>query len=138
MIKLNYNFKQWHIYAVSEFFKNINLVDEKVNDVYFNILESNINENGRGKMLQNIAIDNIIKLVDINEVATMKNAVNFLRQDDNTMFHIADILIKYEEKFFGQIQSFYNEVRKIQLKLLSSSYSSNFDKKKLVIYLCEV
>ena len=102
MIKLNYNFKQWHIYAVSEFFKNINLVDEKVNDLYFNILESSTNENGRDKMLQNIAIDNIIKLVDINEVATMKKAVNFLRQDDNTMFHIADILIKYEEIFLAK------------------------------------
>ena len=135
MIKLNYNFKQWHIYAVSEFFKNINLVDEKVNDLYFNILQSSTNENGRGKMLQNISIDNIIKLVDVNEVATMKNAVNFLRQDDNTMFHIADILIKYEEKFFGQIKSFYNEVNKILLKLSSSGYSSNPDKKKLVIYL---
>ena len=135
MIKLNYNFKQWHIYAVSEFFKNINLVDEKVNDLYFNILQSSTNENGRGKMLQNISIDNIIKLVDVNEVATMKNAVNFLRQDDNTMFHIADILIKYEEKFFGQIKSFYNEVNKILLKMSSSGYSSNPDKKKLVIYL---
>lgn len=138
MIKIRYNFKQWSIYAISEFFKNLDLKDDKVNDVYYHILESNINENGRGRMLQNIAIDNIINLVNINEVATMKNAVNFLRQEDNSMFHIADILIKYESKFFPQVVNFYNEIRNILLKLLSSSYTASSEKKKLALYLCEV
>jgi hypothetical protein len=34
MIKLKYNFKQWHIYTISEFFKNVNVIEEKVIDVY--------------------------------------------------------------------------------------------------------
>lgn len=138
MIKLRYNFKQWHLYAVSEFFKNVGIQEEKVNEVYFNILESNINENGRGKMLQSISVDNIIELININDISTMKNAVKYLRQDDNTMFHIADILIKYEEKFFDEAPKLYNEIRSIILKLPSGSYSTSYEKKKLVLYLCEM
>ena len=34
MIKLKYNFKQWHIFTISEFFKNVSVPNDKVKEVY--------------------------------------------------------------------------------------------------------
>jgi hypothetical protein len=135
MIKLKYNFKQWHIFTISEFFKNVNVVQERVNEVYYNILDSNMNENGRGKMLQNIAIDNIIGQIDLENISSIKQAFSYSKQDENTIMHIADVIIKYEEKFFADVNRYYTDLRSILLKLLSNSYSSNLEKNKIILYL---
>lgn len=137
MIKLKYNFKQWHIFTISEFFKNVNVPQERVNEVYYNILDSNMNENGRGKMLQNIAIDNIIGQIDLENISNVKQAFSYSKQDENTIMHIADVIIKYEAKFFADINRYYSDLRSILLKLLSNSYSSNLEKNKIILYLCE-
>lgn len=138
MIKLKYSFKQWHIFAISEFFKNVKVVEERVNEVYLNILESSTNETSRGKMLQNIAIDNIISLMNLKDVCSIKKTVNFLKQDENTLIHIADILIKYEIKFFEDVKNYSNDIKSILHKIISSNYASSLDKNKIVLYLCEV
>lgn len=138
MIKLKYNFKQWHIFTISEFFKNVNMVQEKVNEVYYTILESNINENGRGRILQSIAIDNIINSMDLEDVCSIKKAVNYLKQDENMIVHIADILIKYEKKFYENVTTYSNDIKTILMKMLANSYSSNLEKNKIILYLCQV
>ena len=84
MIKLKYNFKQWHIFTISEFFKNVNVVQDRVNEVYYNILESNI-ETGRGRILQTVAIDNIICQMDMENICSIKEAFNYSKQDENTI-----------------------------------------------------
>lgn len=138
MIKLKYNFKQWHIYTISEFFKNVNVVKERISEVYYNILESNINENGRGRMLQNIAIDNIISSMPFEEICSIKNAVSYAKQDENVIAHIADIIIKYEEKFYENVLNYYHDLYSILKKLLANNYASSLEKNKIILYLCEV
>jgi hypothetical protein len=117
MTKLKYNFKQWHIYTISEFFKNINAPKEKILEVYYHIIETNTNENGRGKMRQNISIDNIVSSLDQNSICSIKRTVNYKKQDEKTIIHIANIIIKYEEKFYQDIQHYYLDVKTILLKL---------------------
>lgn len=136
MIKLKYNFKQWHIFAISEFFKNVDVVQDRVNEVYYNILESNI-ETGRGRILQTIAVDNIIGKMNLENICSIKEAFNYSKQDENTIIHIADVIIKYESKFYSDILNYYNEVCSIMKKLLANCYS-NFEKNKIILYLIDV
>lgn len=134
MIKLKYSFKQWHIFTISEFFKNVNVVQERVNEVYYNILESSI-ESGRGRILQTIAIDNIIGKMSPDNICSIKEAFNYTKQDENTILHIADVIIKYEKKFYSKILNYYLDVYSIMKKLLSTSYSINNEKSKIILYL---
>ena len=102
------------------------------------ILELSTNEPIRGKMIQNIIIDNIISLMNLNDVCPIKKAENFIKQDENTLIHIADILIKYELKFFEDVKIYSSNIRSILLKIILRNYASSLEKNKTVLYLCEV
>ena len=51
--------------------------------------------------------------------------------------HIADVIIKYEGKFFSDILNYYTDVCSIMKKLLANCYSS-FEKNKIILYLVDV
>ena len=51
--------------------------------------------------------------------------------------HIADVIIKYEEKFYNDILNYYSDLCSIMKKLLSNCYS-NFEKNKIILYLVDV
>ena len=138
MIKLKYSIKNGIFLQSLNFSNNVKVPEERINEVYYNILESSTNETSRRKMLQNIAIDNIISLMNLNDVCSIKKAVNFIKQDENTLIHIADILIKYELKFFEDVKNYSSDVRSILLKIISSNYASLLEMNKIVLYLCEV
>lgn len=138
MTKLKYNFKQWHIYTISEYFKNVNEIQDKMSEVYYHIVESNSSENGRGKMRQNIAIDNIVSSLDHKNICSIKKTVNYKKQDEKTILHIANIIIKYEEKFYTSIQSYYLDMRAILLRLSVDGCSLSLEKNKIILYCCEV
>jgi len=61
--------------------------------------------------------------------------VNFIKQDENTSIHIADILIKYEKKFFDDVQNYSYDIQSILLKIISNNYSASLEKNKIALYL---
>jgi hypothetical protein len=67
-------------------------------------------------------------------ICNIKNVVNYLKQDESSLAHVADIIIKYEKKFFAEVKNFYDDVRSILYKL-TASYAQNPEKQKISLYL---
>lgn len=107
---LKYNFKQWHIFTLTSFFKSVSVPQNKIKEVYYNILQSNI-ETGRSRILQNISIDNIVSQLTMENICSFKEKFNYYnQQNENTIMHIADVIIKYEEKFWQEVTGYYADL----------------------------
>jgi hypothetical protein len=76
--------------------------------------------------------------MELEQICSIKEAYSYSKQDENTIMHIADVIIKYEQKFYNNITNYYTDLCSILKKLLSTSYSMNLEKNKIILYLSEV